>query len=46
MSTFKAVVVKVGPLKKHFNADTLLVTKVFDFPLIQKDWKLIYERKR
>lgn len=42
MSTFKAVVVKVGPLEKHFNADTLLVTKVFDYPVIVKTGE-VYE---
>jgi RNA ligase (TIGR02306 family) len=42
MSTFKAVVVKVGTLEKHFDADTLLVTKVFDYPVIVKNGE-VYE---
>lgn len=36
MSTFKAVVVKIDKLEKHFDADTLLVTKVFDYTVIVK----------
>jgi RNA ligase (TIGR02306 family) len=34
MSEWKVQVVKVGPLTKHPNADRLLVTKVFDYPVI------------
>lgn len=36
MSEFKVEVVKVGPLEKHPNADTLSITKVFDYPVIVK----------
>lgn len=34
MSEWKVQVVKVGPLNKHPNADRLLITKVFDYPVI------------
>lgn len=34
MSTFNCEVVRVGPLEKHPNADTLSITQVFDFPVI------------
>src|SRR3990172_4787771 len=36
MSEFKATVVRVGPIEKHPNADTLGLTKVFDSPVIVK----------
>jgi RNA ligase (TIGR02306 family) len=36
MSEFKVTVVRVGPISKHENADTLGVTKVFDYPVIVK----------
>lgn len=36
MSEFHVQVVRVGPLAKHENADTLSVTKVFDYPVIIK----------
>ncbi len=41
MSTFRVDVVKLGPLEKHPNADSLSITKVFDFPVIcrTEDWK-------
>lgn len=34
MSEWKVQVVKVGALTKHPNADRLLITKVFDYPVI------------
>jgi RNA ligase (TIGR02306 family) len=34
MSEWKIQVVKVGPLVKHPNADRLMVTKIFDYPVI------------
>jgi len=34
MSEWKVQVVKVGPLSKHPNADRLMQTKVFDYPVI------------
>lgn len=34
MSEWKVQVVKVGKLEKHQNADRLLITKVFDYPVI------------
>jgi RNA ligase (TIGR02306 family) len=34
MSEWKVQVVKVGPLSKHPNADRLMLTKVFDYPVI------------
>jgi len=34
MSEWKVQVVKVGALSKHPNADRLLITKVFDYPVI------------
>lgn len=34
MSEWKVQVVKVGPLAKHPNADRLLMTKVFDYPIL------------
>ena len=40
MSTFKATVVRVGKLDKHFDADTLFVTKVFDYNVIVKDGEI------
>lgn len=36
MSEFKVTVVRVGPITKHENADTLGLTKVFDYPVIVK----------
>jgi len=37
MSTFKATVVKIGALHKHHDADTLFITKVFDYTVIVKN---------
>ena len=34
MSEWKVQVVKVGALTKHPNADRLMLTKVFDYPVI------------
>jgi len=34
MSEWKVQVVKVGPLTKHPNADKLMLTKVYDYPVI------------
>lgn len=36
MSEFHVEVVRVGPLEKHPNADTLMLTKVRDYPVIVK----------
>lgn len=36
MSEFKVEVVKVGPVEKHPNADSLGITKVYDYPVIVK----------
>lgn len=36
MSEFHVEVIRVGPLEKHPNADTLLVTRVRDYPVIVK----------
>lgn len=36
MSEFHINVVKVGPLEKHPNADTLLLTKVAEYPILVK----------
>lgn len=39
MSEFKVEVVKVGPVEKHPNADSLGITKVYDYPVIvKKGW--------
>jgi RNA ligase (TIGR02306 family) len=34
MSEWRVVIVRVGPLTKHPNADRLMTTKVFDYPVI------------
>ena len=34
MSEFHAIVVKIGPIEKHPNADSLGITKVWDYPVI------------
>lgn len=36
MSEFKVDVVTVGPIEKHPNADSLGITKVYDYPVIVK----------
>jgi RNA ligase (TIGR02306 family) len=36
MSEFRVEVVQVGSLEKHPNADTLSITKVYDYPVIVK----------
>jgi RNA ligase (TIGR02306 family) len=40
MSEWRIQVVRVGPLEKHPNADTLLVGKVWDYPVIIKQGDL------
>lgn len=34
MSEFKVEVVELGPIEKHTNADSLSITKVYDYPVI------------
>lgn len=36
MSNFAVEVVKLGPVNKHENADTLGITRVYDFPVVCK----------
>lgn len=36
MSEFKVEVIEVGPIEKHSNADSLSVTKVYDYPVIMR----------
>lgn len=40
MSEWRVQVVRVGPLEKHPNADTLMVTKVWGYPVIVKQGDL------